>query len=665
MCGIVGTLNLDGSPVDTNLLREMTGCLKHRGPDDEGYVLIDISKARCEPRAGHDTTPEIRQAAKHILAPLEFPADLAFGHRRLSIIDLSPAGHQPMCNEDKDICIVYNGEIYNYQQIRRELVTSGHQFQSNTDTEVVVHAYEEWGTDCLQKFNGMWAFAIWDGKEKKLFCSRDRFGIKPFYYFFDSERFLFASEIKALLVADFVPKKQNDRAVYDYLAYWLIDHVEETFFAGVRQLKGGYYLELHQGEKVPRVQQYYDIPLGNKPDGLSEEEYERQFYKLFEDSVRLRLISDVPVGSCLSGGLDSSSVVCVIDKLMREQGVKVPGTEGVQKTFSARYEDRRHDEGSFIQSVAEKARVDAHYTYPTAEGLIQKLERLMWHQEQPFTSTSIYAQWEVFELVKTSGVKVVLDGQGGDELLAGYLSYLTGLFSDFIKALQWRSLITEFRADWQLPHNAINIALLIAAFEILPQSMKNTVRRIMRVGGNRWIDKNFAARFEEYPPVDSGREKSGASSFTLQSYRSIMSTSIPSYLRYEDKNSMAHSVEARVPFLDHRLVEFAFSLPWNQKIFRGTRKRILRNAMKGIIPESVRNRKDKIAFGTPEDIWFKKKLRGTALEIINSESFQQRPFFNAGKVKETLGGYQQGRMNIISDIWRCVNLELWLRLFID
>jgi asparagine synthase (glutamine-hydrolysing) len=195
--------------------------------------------------------------------------------------------------------------------------------------------------------------------------------------------------------------------------------------------------------------------------------------------------------------------------------------------------------------------------------------------------------------------------------------------------------------------------------------MKNTVRRITRVGGNRWIDKNFAARFEEYPPVDSDREKSGASSFELQSYRSIMSTSIPSYLRYEDKNSMAHSVEARVPFLDHRLVEFAFSLPWEQKIFRGTGKRILRNAMKGIIPESVRNRKDKIAFSTPEDIWFEKSLRGTALEIINSESFQQRPFFNAGKVKETFGAHQQGRINIISDIWRCVNLELWLRLFID
>lgn len=658
MCGIVGILNLEGNGVPPELLGRMTKVLKHRGPDDEGYLLVDTSTGRYEPRSGDDTMGELSKTIKHLLAPMELRPELAFGHRRLSIIDISAAGHQPMSNEDGTIWIVHNGEIYNYIELRGDLKSRGHVFRSNTDTEVVIHSYEEWGLECLNRFNGMWAFAIWDGREKKLFCSRDRFGVKPFYYYLDSERFIFASEIKALLEAGFVERKPNEQIIFDYLTCALVDHTESTFFKDIKQLRGGHYLELHPGGNRPEIRRYYDIPLSRTSTKMTDEEYAKRFHDLFEDSVRLRLVSDVPVGSCLSGGLDSSSIVCVIDKLMSEQGVKFTGGEGMQRTFSARYYDKRHDEGRFIGDVVRKTAVDARYTYPTGKQLQEDLSALVWHQEEPFGSTSIYAQWEVFKLVKQYSVKVALDGQGGDELLAGYHGYFPVLFFYLIRTLQWLKLAREGLLYLITHGTSTTLNLLIYSYHRLRQTKRSDF--------GPWLSNDFAAKFKGQPlfPADDIKPPE-VSLFDWFLYSSILVTSLPSLLKYEDRNSMAHSIESRVPFLDFRLVEFACALPWEQKIRRGTTKLILRNAMKGVIPDSVATRQDKIGFSTPEDAWFRGDLREDILEVINSQSFRQRPFFDHRKLLEEFKAHQQGQRNISAIIWRWVNLELWLRRFID
>ncbi len=665
MCGIAGIFSSDGREVTPDLLQRMTSVLKHRGPDDEGYAFISTPDGRCEPRVGDDSVAELGWKAGHVAAPLEFSVDLGFGHRRLSIIDLSAAGHQPMSNEDGTVWIIHNGEIYNHTGLREELKGRGHRFRSYTDTEVIVHGYEEWGVECLSRFNGMWAFAVWDSRKRKIFCSRDRFGIKPFYYYFDGKRFLFASEIKALLEADFIDRRPNDQTVFDYLAYWAEDCTEDTFFSGIKRLRGGHYLEFVPETKELRIQRYYDIRLGYRLSGLSDEEYARRFSDLFEDSIRLRLISDVPVGTCLSGGLDSSSIVCVVDKLMRKDRAKFPGIEGIQKTFSVRHDDKRCDEGAFINEVVARTAVDAYCTYATGEGLRKDMLDLIWHQEEPFVSTRTYAQREVYKLAKQSGVKVALDGQGGDELLAGYGSYYPSLFFHLMRSLQWRKLAREFRYHVRQQGSTAYMSALRAGYHFLPTKLKPWVRRATRADGRPCLNKEFTAAFTGYPFRDGGVGVGGANFFDTYLYEEFEFFILPRLLRHQDKNSMAFSIESRVPFLDYRLVEFAFAMPWEQKIRRGTRKFVLRNAMKGMLPESVANRQDKIGFDTPEGSWLKTDLENEISEIINSQSFRQRPYFDSSEVDRQFKAYRQGLRDVKYSMWRWLNLELWLRMFID
>jgi len=602
---------------------------------------------------------------RDVAAPLSFPVELGFGHRRLSIIDLSAAGHQPMSNEDETVWIVHNGEIYNYAGLREELKGRGHRFRSNTDTEVILHGYEEWGVECLERFNGMWAFAIWDSRAEKLFCSRDRFGIKPFYYHFDGERFLFASEIKALLESGFIERKPNNQTIFDFLAYWAEDCTEDTFFSGIKQLRGGYYLEFLPGEKKLDCRRYYDIPLGYKISGLSDQEYAHRFQELLEDSIRMRLISDVPLGTCLSGGLDSSSIACVIDKLMRQGGVKLPGSENIQKTFSARFDDSRCDEGFFIDTVVRQTAVDAHYTYPTGQGLWEDLTSLIRHQEEPFATTRTYAQWAVYRLARQCGVRIALDGQGGDELLAGYDSYYAALFAYLLRTLRWLNLAREGYFHARRRGRSAYRVIPRAAYHMLPQSLKPMIRGVSGLDGRPCLSKEFTTGFTGYPFRNEVDNAAGANLFDNYLYEVFTFNLLPRLLRHQDKNSMAHSIESRVPFLDYRLVEFAFAMPWDQKIRRGTRKFVLRNAMNGIIPEPVAGRRDKIGFNTPEDVWLRTHLSNEVAEIIHSQSFRQRPYFDVREVERAFNAYKAGRLNIESNIWRWIILESWLRMFID
>lgn len=668
MCGIAGIINVTGKAISVSLISKMTAALRHRGPDDEGYLLGDTPRGHYQLVGGQDTPQEVF-SSRYSYSPKGVISDisekgrynLALANRRLAIIDLSAAGHQPMCNENSTVWIVHNGEIYNFRELRKKLQSLGHHFASDTDTEVIIHAYEEWGPRCLNEFNGMWACCIWDAKRQKLFCSRDRFGIKPFYYYFDGEQFLFASEIKALLQTD-IPKRANGRRIYDYLAFGMVDHTQETLFEGIKQLRGGEYLELSTKTKELSIRRYWDIDPDRKLFGLTHEEYTRRFYELLEDAVRLHLISDVPLGTCLSGGLDSSAIVCLVDKLMREQGLKIPGSD-TQKTFSARYEDLRHDEGYFIEQVVQKTHVDAQFIYPTGEGLLKEMEQLIYNQDEPFGSTSIYAQWSVFKLAKLSRVKVTLDGQGGDELLAGYHGYYGSFFAELLRTGQWSQLLEEIRSYAAIHGYSKAQALARAVLWLLPEKTESLLRSLLRLTRERlWLRRDFMRRIASDHPL---RITKGKSIFDNHLYTTLTLFSLPSLLRFEDRNSMAHSIESRVPFLDYRLVEFAFATPAEEKIYYGVTKRILRDALKGILPEEIRTRTDKIGFSTPEDTWLRTTMKGFLTELITSESFRSRPYFDVKQVKRLFEAHTEGKRNVSNTIWRIINLELWLRQFID
>ncbi len=602
MCGISGIYNLNNEPVSRSLLKDMTDVLLHRGPDDEGYILLN---------SGYGSS------------------DIALGHRRLSIIDLSSSGHQPMPNEDKSIWITYNGEVYNYIELREELEKAGHVFNSKTDTEVIIHAYEAWGEECLKRFNGMWAFAIWDFNKKRLFCARDRLGVKPFYYIYNKKQFAFASEIKSLLKTG-IEKKPNDAIIFDYLAFGLQDHTEDTFFEGVKQLKPAHYLFLENG--VLRKERYWTIEINDEIGG--KENDESRFYDIFRDSVRLRLRSDVPVGTCLSGGLDSSSIVCVMNKLIHDKKM--------QKTFSACSDNKKFDERRYIEDVIEETGAEKNYIFPSGEALLDEIEDMIYYQDEPFGSLSIYAQWNVMKKASQS-VKVLLDGQGGDELLAGYLEYYASYFKTLISRKKYFLLAKE----------------LLFFLSLHPRSAYELYSKMrLRKKRGELLSREFASKYND-------RNFKYADMLHSKLLNDLTVTKLPALLHYEDRNSMAFSIESRVPFLDYRLVEYAASLPLSQKTRNGTTKVVLRNAMRGVIPESIRERKDKMGFVTPEEVWMKTVLKGWVRDILTSESFKNRKYWDSDRVLKEFDSICAGKSRYTSDMWRYICLEMWLRRFID
>jgi asparagine synthase (glutamine-hydrolysing) len=627
MCGICGVFSFEG-PVERELIARMCDIMKHRGPDDAGLYVN---------------------------------GSMGLGHRRLSIIDLSPAGHEPMSNEDQTIWLIYNGEVYNYLELRTYLEARGHVFTSQTDAEVVIHAYEEWGEECLQHFNGMWSFALWNEREQRLFCARDRLGIKPFYYHWDRRRFRFASEIKALLVDPAVERKVNESVVYDYLARAALDHREETFFSDILRLMPAHYLTVDfEGLKVVR---YWDLgPRSVQPDGSDDADcrYAARFYELFEDSIRLRLRSDVPVGTCLSGGLDSSSVVCVANQLMFPEGnVQGREVEARQKTFSACFNEPEYDERPFIEEVLAWTGAERNFIFPSANEVFDIINDVIWHQEEPFNSTSILAQWYVMKLAKERGVKVLLDGQGGDEMLAGYIGlYQFYLFMDLLARFQLGCLAREvigFLSHHSFPNTGQLRRGALRVLSLLPSGARRSSSEVPP-----WLAPEFVMAYRDRGEADA--ETKYSSRFDEYLYRRLVGNGLPALLRYEDKNAMAFSIEARIPFLDYRLVEYAFSLPSSQKIRDGVTKVVLRNAMKGILPENVRTRMGKLGFSTPESIWLRTTLKDEIKAIFHSNSFRQRNYLQVEQVKKEFALYCLGQRSVRS-IWRWVDLELWHRVF--
>lgn len=620
MCGIAGILHFDGQSPDFELLKTMTDALHHRGPDNAGFY--------------HEGT-------------------LGLGHRRLSILDLSSAGHQPMRNSRGDLWIIFNGEIYNYLELRQELQSLGYAFLSHTDTEVILAAYEYFGHECLTKFNGMWAFALWDQRKQVLFCSRDRFGIKPFYYFVNQQFFAFASEPKALLQHPLVPNTPSEAAIYTFLTTGVSNQKNFSFFQHIHQIPPGHFLWITAADFQP--QPYWELSAASQAwPATPASQVKDEFLRLFEDSIRLRLRSDVAIGTCLSGGLDSSAIVCTAHKLLKEQ----THTHYQQETFSSCFDNPKFDERPFIQKVLDKTGARDNFLFPSPERLRRDLHRLIYTQDEPFGSLSIFAQWCVMNRVQEQGVKVLLDGQGSDEMLAGY-GY-DGLFwSELFYSGQWKALYQELLA--QLQNN--------------PQRLPRRLARMLFPQGLPFLTPSSSARNFLSPEMistcQSQLQIQNSDQYPWNLYLKnksyhLMSSSLLPLLRYEDRNSMAFSIEARLPFLDYRLVSFVFHLNSTQYIHQGWSKWVLRQAMEGILPEEVRWRRDKMGFVTPQELWLKEELMPLVREIMHDTRFLGRPYWLGKKIQQAYDQWiKTGDSSIQPVLWPILSTELWLRQFVD
>jgi asparagine synthase (glutamine-hydrolysing) len=584
MCGIVGIWNLDSQAVDPEALQQATTEIRHRGPDDEGYLLVDTQLKRAISCGGLDTDPRLHLPLLEQFRSERF--DLAFGFRRLSILDLSPAGHQPMSSADGRLWIVFNGEIYNYPELRAELLNQGHRFHTGTDTEVMLAAYQQWGEDCLQHFNGMFAFAIWDTASRSLFAARDRFGEKPFHYVHvPGKIFAFASEMKALWAAGVADCKVHQETLAHYKYYGELDMGEQTFYEGILRLPQAHSLTISR-EGLLRKRRYWDIDPRLQIEDRSDEWHSEQFRQLFSDSVRIRLRADVPVGSSLSGGLDSSTVVAVINKLLPP--------DGVQKTFSARFDDPASDEGKWIEKVINANRVEAHEVWPTAERMFEDLTDLFWHQEEPFASSSIYAQWSVMRLAKEHDVTVLLDGQGADEMLGGYHCYFDDVSDDFLRNLNVMGYL-RWNRNCREMHGKSHGSVQRVLRRTMPVKVKSQVKQLLKT------IKTLPEVEQQYPIFP--KQFRNVSGFRKALWWNTTRHGINQLLRYADRNSMAHSREVRLPFLDHHLVEYVFKLPERLLLKDAWTKWILRDAFKEIVPSDITMRVDKLAYMPPQEKW--------------------------------------------------------------
>lgn len=569
MCGIAGIFSLNNRKVEIERLRQMTDVIVHRGPDGEGHWINQ-------------------------------QGTVGLGHRRLSIIDLSETGKQPMHYMDR-YTLTFNGEIYNYLELKANLVKKGYQFRSNSDTEVLLALYDLKKEACLQDLDGMFAFALYDNQTGTVFCARDRFGEKPFFYFQDNDTFYFASEMKALWAVG-VPKTPNKGMVFNYLQFDLIENPNdptETFFKGIKRLSPGSYL-IWSSDEI-KIRSYWNIDLEREPSNLSFDQASEKFRELFNESVSRRLRSDVLVGSSLSGGIDSSLVVCVIDQLLKESG------KDIQNTFSARFRNFHKDEGKYIDYVREATRIKSHEVYSDMDLMESELDKIFYHQEEPFGSASILVQYQVYELAKKHGVTVLLDGQGADEVMAGYHFYFSTYFNELRKKSK-KQFQKEFNNYAELHRdNEINLKINRPGAKdyfksMFPGLFNQYSHKVisLRLKNNGMMKEDF---FGTYRKNTYNKFEFDPSSLNEHLEFSTLKLGLPTLLRYADRNSMAHSREVRLPFLSHELVEFLFSLPSDFKIHQGWTKYIMRKSFEDILPPEIAWRKDKIGFEPPQQKW--------------------------------------------------------------
>ncbi|MEO6694555.1 MAG: asparagine synthase (glutamine-hydrolyzing) [Ignavibacteria bacterium] len=652
MCGIFGVLNFNETNINFQQLQSSVNIIKHRGPDDEGYAVFNTYKKFYEERFG-DTSAI--QKGSHILSPSQNVFNLALGFRRLSILDLSVNGHQPFFNEEKNISMIFNGEVYNYIEIREELKTKGFKFRTATDTEVIMNSYVEWGEDCLNRFNGMWGIAIYDMRKNVLFCSRDRFGVKPFYYYKDENCFVFASELKSIVEyfkSDPAFRKEiNKENVYDYLVYNFVDHTEDTFINNIKHLQPSHYIKF-QGKDF-WIKKYFSIEI-NKELGVYDnkkfEQIRNNFNELIFDSVKLRLRSDVPVGTCLSGGLDSSTVVSIINKfLTSDNNVNSEQIGKKQKTFSAVYDDASIDERTFIEEIVKHTNCESHYVFPDKADFTEDVDSFIFQLDEPFGGTSPYAQWNVMRLARQNNVTVLLDGQGADESLGGYEVYFAFLYSHLLKNGKYFQLTSELMKNFK------------KGMEISVRGLKyykNSKNKNLKSSTSDFYNADFLKGFHN-KNVLNFRTKANLNE---KLYEDLSKYILPSLLRFEDRNAMKFSIESRTPFLDYRIIKLLFETEAVYKMHNGWSKWILRNSMNKFIPDKIVWRRDKKGFPTPERKWMM-RLKDDFVKIVNESKSELGEFVNTGEIIKNYDSIVLNPEIKSQFLWKIYNLAKWKKLY--
>lgn len=648
MCGITAIYSKSGLAA-LNLV-SANSIVSHRGPDDEGYLLWSEGVG-LSLYAGIDTSTSTRQAYNYEdINSSKKNWTVGLGHRRLSIIDLSPTGHQPMVLQHAGLSITYNGEIYNYIELRRELEQQGHQFKSGSDTEVILHAWSTWGEKALHRFNGMFAFVLLDTRRQKMYAVRDRFGVKPLYYTQTPGYIAFASEVKQLRALPAYRFELDEQIAYDYLRYGLIDHAAHTFDVGIDQVMPGTMVIVDISAGNFKISSWYSLrPTVWK--GTEQEACER-FYELLKDSVKLRMRSDVPVGSALSGGLDSSTIVCLMREVLTDQGA----SDHLIKTITSCQVDKKYDEWEYAYEVINKVKADAYQVFPSFEKLQHDLEKMTWHMDYPFGSTSQFSQWCVFEEAKKQGLTVMIDGQGADEQLAGYGGNDMALYTGLMRKGRFLKLVHEARsykqqkgrwpAGFLLGAVQTNFPYLLPLFPQNYQAISN--REVIP----DWLNKRDVLEDKFHPKSLRG----GLS-------RQVLYSPLPSLLRYEDRNSMAFSVESRVPFMDYRLIEFTLGLPEELIYRKGQRKYILRKAFVNRVPDKILSRTDKMGFISPEERWLKEDGRNWFEYQIYRAGDIAGDLLNKEVVLSKFVNIQNGTSKFNFEPWRLICFSNWIKNF--
>ena len=609
MCGIAGFFetNLTSSE-KKETIEKMLHAIIHRGSDHSGYTTID---------------------------------NVYLGHNRLSIIDLSTDSNQPFVY--KHLHLIFNGELYNYIEIREELISLGYTFETNSDTEVLIKSFDAFGEKCIEKFMGMWAIVIYNSETKSIFCSRDRFGIKPFYYIHNDTGFYFASEIKALKQIPGFDAVVNLNHIQRYLDLGIVVYKDETFYSQIKSLPAAHALTLNDNSL--KINKYWNL---NKQQESSSnfENAKTNFLSLFKRSVDQHLRSDVKLGACLSGGIDSSSLVSTISKFHNFP----------LDTYNVYYDGKNEtDERFWVNDVVKTySNITPHFITPTDNDIQKSLKKIIYHQDGPIPSSGIMSQYFLFENAKKDNIKVIIDGQGADEYLAGYFNFYPYFFSYLLKKFRFKSYLSEvglyskaqdlkFTKQIQLHFSSLKNCFI--SYQTSKKLELKTKKSILK--NNKAIDFNF-----DY----SNEKRSNSDEIFIQHLNLLI---LPNLLHYEDRNSMAFTIESRLPFLDHRLVEYAYSLPFDFKIKDGLTKYILRESLKSITPDSVLKRTDKKGFTTPGEV---KWLRGPLKDLLSKENLiYLNEICDISEFNKLIDSFQLGNNKHSSLIWRITMLNEWLK----
>ena len=643
MCGINGIIT--GDSAVKRKISSLNKQLKHRGPDDEGFVFINSKTNEFRQYSGEDSIPEIKTRYPNIENADYENFDMILAQRRLSIIDLTENGHGPMADTQGKIWITYNGEIYNYLELKEELKSEGFIFHTETDTEVIINSYLHWGTGCLNKFNGMWGFALWDGFKNQLFIARDRFGVKPLYYTKTNDYFAFSSEIKPLVSLFNNQLEIQSSKIPFFILFGNRLNTTDTYIKNINSLKASHFLLLKDNDIT--IKRYYDIDVEENQSG-NEEQLKNKIVELLSDSIKLRFRSDVPVGTCLSGGFDSSSIVSLSNKLNQKE----------LQTFSAVWKETECDESKYIDIVNNKYNCIPNKVEPKADEFAEVFNSLNYYQEIPSEGPGLYPQWYVMAAAK-GNVKVLLDGQGGDEVFGGYFlmgAYLRGVirdkkvmgvfseFKNFVEFLNKQG-IHSF-SSWLFPKQYSKIIKtgLSEKYKIINKSLL------------REIDSD-SLNLDLEPP------KKFCSYINNLSYHFITSFTIPTLLHYEDRSSMAHSIESRVPFLDYRLVELGLNLKPEFLTHKGTSRPLFRKALQPYLPREVVERKDKLGYPTPFAKWTVTVLKDYITDTLINDNALIYEYADKKQLELNLSNHFKGNKDYSWEIWRLLSLENILNLY--